>query len=72
MGSVIFDISMSLDGFIAADGMTVDEGPWASSAARCCTTGHSAATIGTARWLRTRRLVARRRHRGKAHVRRLG
>jgi dihydrofolate reductase len=26
MGSVIFDISMSLDGFIAADGMTVDEG----------------------------------------------
>ena len=26
MGTVIFDISMSLDGFIAASGMTVDEG----------------------------------------------
>ena len=26
MGKVIFDISMSLDGFIAADGMTADEG----------------------------------------------
>jgi len=26
MGKVIFDISMSLDGFIAASGMTVDEG----------------------------------------------
>jgi dihydrofolate reductase len=26
MGNVIFDISMSLDGFIAASGMTVDEG----------------------------------------------
>ena len=26
MTKVIFDISMSLDGFIAANGMTVDEG----------------------------------------------
>lgn len=26
MSKVIFDISMSLDGFVAADGMTVDEG----------------------------------------------
>ena len=26
MSGVIFDISMSLDGFIAADGMTADQG----------------------------------------------